>query len=329
MRVGIVGIGAISSLHVTALLKSEDKIVAFCDIDESKFGAMKNKFADRLDAVAEYTDYDKMLECEDLDVVHICTPHYLHAPMICKALEKNINVLCEKPLAISYAQIDMIEKAVKASSAQLGVCFQNRYNPSVVRLKEFFADKTVRAGSGSVIWERNASYYLSGEWRGKWDTEGGGVMINQAIHTLDLLQYVCGMPKSVIAHTSNNSLQGVIEVEDTAFGIFTVDSDRNFVVTATNAAKHTFVAECKFYADKHTASIAGDTLVIDGVVVEKSELTESIGKRVWGGGHATLISDFYDCIKSGRHFPIDFHEAKKAITLVLKMYESQGRKIEV
>ena len=188
----------------------------------------------------EYSDYNALLASGKVDVVHVCTPHYLHAEIICTALGANIHVLCEKPLAINFEQLNAIEKAVNNSSATLGVCFQNRYNASVLYLKEFFKDKKIIAATANLVWNRGKDYYSSAKWRGKKQYEGGGVMINQAIHTLDLLQWFCGMPESVIAHCSNNSLKNVIDVEDTAFGCFTLKNGGNFIINATNSAASCF-----------------------------------------------------------------------------------------
>ncbi len=329
MRIGIVGLGAIAPMHVNALLDCGQNIVALCDIEPHKCKEIKEQFSNEpsLADAAEYSDYEKMLDSESLDAVHICTPHYLHAEMICKALYRNINVLSEKPLAISFAQLEEIEKAVKASKAQLGISFQNRYNPTVITLKKYLSDKTVTSASANLVWQRDESYYASGEWRGKMATEGGGVMINQAIHSLDMLQHICGFPKSLVSHVSNESLQGIIDVEDTAFGLFKLSDGANFIITATNAAKHSFTVDIKFFADGHTVELMGDNLVIDGKHIDTMDNTPAIGKRVWGLGHLPLVADFYNCVTSGRKFPIDFYEAKKAITLVLKMYESNGKEI--
>ena len=331
MRVGIIGMGAIAPMHVNALLDCGHSIVALCDIEIERCKKIKADFSENeeLARAEEYSDYKEMLDKAGLDSVHICTPHHLHAEMICEALSRNINVLCEKPLAISFEQFDMIERAVEQSSAQLGVSFQNRYNPTVLQMREFLKDKTVTSACASVIWKRDERYYASGAWRGKVATEGGGVMINQAIHSLDMLQYICGMPKTLIAHTSNNSLKGVIEVEDTAYGLFKIDDERNFVINATNAAKHSFSVDIKFYAEGHTVELFGENLIIDGEFKGKMDNTPAIGKHVWGLGHLPLVADFYDCVENGRKFPIDFYEAKKAISLVLRMYESNGKEIEV
>ena len=237
MRVGIVGLGAISPLHIRAILKNGQKITAICDVDPEKRQKVNAEFG--LNA-EEYSDYNALLASGKVDVVHVCTPHYLHAEIICMALGANIHVLCEKPLAINFEQLDAIEKAVKNSSATLGVCFQNRYNASVLYLKEFFKDKEIIAATANLVWHRGKDYYSSAKWRGKKQYEGGGVMINQAIHTLDLLQWFCGMPESVIAHCSNNSLKNVIDVEDTAFGCFTLKNGGNFIINATNSAASCF-----------------------------------------------------------------------------------------
>ena len=207
----IIGLGAISPLHIRAILDRGQKITAICDVDSEKRQKVNAEFG--LNA-EEYGDYNALLASGKVDVVHVCTPHYLHAEIICAALGANVHVLCEKPLAINFEQLNDIEKAVKNSSATLGVCFQNRYNASVLYLKEFFKGKEITAATANLVWQRDEKYYASGAWRGKKQYEGGGVMINQAIHSLDLLQWFCGMPESVIAHCSNNSLQGVIRSEE-------------------------------------------------------------------------------------------------------------------
>ena len=236
-KVGIVGIGAIAPLHIHALQACGENIVALCDTDVNRCKGAIDEFG--LSAKI-YEDYAEMLEKEALDVVHICTPHYLHAPMSIAALNKGVNVLCEKPLAITQTQLDELEAAVKNSSAFLGVCHQNRFKASLLYVKELIGNREVRAASAALVWERNEEYYASGEWRGKWVTEGGGVMINQAIHSLDVLQWLCGMPQTVKAEVANHSLKGVIEVEDTAYGVFGLKNGGNFIINATNAGKYAF-----------------------------------------------------------------------------------------
>ena len=326
MNIGIAGLGAIAPLHIRAILDRGQKITAICDVDAEKCKKINAEF--NLGA-KEYSDYNQMIDSGEVDVIHICLPHYLHSEVICKALSKNIHVLCEKPLAINFEQLNAIEKAVKNSSATLGVCFQNRYNASVLYIKEFFKDKEITAATANLVWQRDEKYYASGAWRGKRQYEGGGVMINQAIHSLDLLQWFCGMPETVIAHCSNNSLQGVIDVEDTAYGLFSLKNGGNFVINATNAAKNCFTIISMFHAGDDTVELSGDNLIVNGKFVTKSDGTPIFGKEEWGVGHNNLIREFYNCLEKGEKFPIDFYEGSKTVKLILKMYESNGKKINI
>ena len=326
MKVGIAGLGAIAPLHIRAILNRGQKITAICDVDAEKCKKINAEF--NLGA-KEYSDYNQMIDSGEVDVIHVCLPHYLHSEVICKALSKDIHVLCEKPLAINFEQLNDIEKAVKNSSATLGVCFQNRYNASVLYLKEFFKGKEITAATANLVWQRDEKYYASGAWRGKKQYEGGGVMINQAIHSLDLLQWFCGMPETVIAHCSNNSLQGVIDVEDTAYGLFSLKNGGNFVINATNAAKNCFTIISMFHAGDDTVELSGDNLIVNGKFVTKSDGTPIFGKEEWGVGHNNLIREFYNCLEKGEKFPIDFYEGSKTVKLILKMYESNGKKINI
>lgn len=327
MRVAVIGLGEISKLHIAALKECGEEIAAVCDIEAARCDRAEKTFG--LAGAAKYTDYIKMLENERLDSVHICTPHYLHAEMICAALRRGVNVLCEKPLAISKAQLEEIGAAVKVSKAKLGVCHQNRYREAFLYLKEFFAKREITSAAATLVWDRDKEYYASGAWRGTKAMEGGGVMINQAIHSLDVLQWFCGYPESVIATTHNHSLKGVIEVEDTAYGLFALKNGGNFVVSATNAAKYCFPIHTMFHSGEDTVEVSADNIIINGKFLVKSDGRPYFGKEEWGVGHYNLIKDYYECLKSGRKFPIDFAEASKAIRLILAMYRSNGEKIDL
>ena len=326
MKVGIIGIGSIAPNHIRGIKECGHEIVALCDVEIEKCEKAneRSKLTARI-----YKDYKEMLDKEQLDVIHICTPHYLHAEMICEGLNRNINVLSEKPLAINQEQLDQIERAVKQSKAQLGVCFQNHYNASVLFVKEYLKDKEITCASANLIWNRDAKYYAQAEWRGTWAQEGGGVMINQAIHSLDLLQWICGEPESVIAHTHNVALKNEIEVEDTAFGLFKMKNGTNFVLMATNSASATFPIYYMFKADGHTVQLSSNNILIDGEHMAKTDNIPLFGKEVWGVGHSKLIEDFYRCVKSGEKFAIDFYEASKSIKLLLAMYRSNGEEIKI
>ena len=320
MKVAVIGVGVIGNVHLGILLDTGITPVAICDVDESKTA--------KFPAIKAYTDYKEMLDTEKPDVVHICTPHYLHAEMAIYALERNINVLCEKPLCMNREEIEKVLAAEEKSSAQMAVCFQNRYTPRNRFVAEYLKDKKVVRANGSLFWERGEDYYNSAEWRGTKKYEGGGVLINQAIHTVDLLNEFCGGFTELTASCSNLSLQGVIEVEDTA-AIRLYGEDVTCTFFATNASKINKPIEMTLVTeDGEVLELVGEDLIIDG---EKKEFKTNAyyGKACYGMGHAPLIADFYDCVKTGRKFPIPAKEGAKALRVVLTAYDSNEQRIKI
>ena len=330
MKISIVGCGGISRTHIGAVR----------DIPDARIISVADCIPERAEAAAKqcgakaYTSLEDMLAGEKPDVLHICTPHYLHVPMAVYAMERGVDVLCEKPCAMTESQLKELRECQRRTGRQFGVCFQNRYNRSVQYLKNIIDSKTYGELIGMrafVTWKRDADYYASGDWRGKKATEGGGVMINQALHTLDILQWFMGMPDSVIANVSNNSLRGIIEVEDTAFGLFKYKNNPNkdFIINATNAAKYSFPVNISVSDGEHTVVIVGDNLIIDDKFVETEKGQPIFGKEVWGTGHINLIKDYYDCLERHKPFALDFFEARKVVKLILAMYGSDGAEKEI
>lgn len=319
LKTAIVGLGIIGSVHKSLVEKLGFDLVAVCDVDQSKLSSIQG--------VQKFTDYIDMLEQVKPDVVHICTPHYLHADMIIQALNRNINVLCEKPLCIKEEDIPRILQAEKTSKAQLGVCHQNRYNQENVFVKDYLKDKTVIGGFGSVVWNRCKDYYASAEWRGKWKTEGGGVLINQALHTLDLMQWLVGMPTQLSSTISNQTLKNHIEVEDTANII--CSGENKFTFFATNGGCCDFPVGITIKTDKEVISVLKSKVVLGNAVYDFDKDTAVYGKCCYGTGHKGLMCDFYDCVKTGRKFDIDGVEAAKVIRIILAAYKSNGEKIDI
>ncbi len=326
MRSAIIGLGCISGLHRSAITRAGGELVAVCDCDAAKLERFKASGA----VCATYTDYTDMLANEQLDVVHICTPHYLHTEMIIAALRAGCHVLCEKPLCIREEDIDRILAAEAESGRQLAVCHQNRYNESTREALRLLSAGKPQSGFGWVVWDRDAAYYESGAWRGRWDTEGGGVMINQALHTLDLMLLFMGDPDTVQATCENRRLAGKIEVEDTASALFRYADGRMFNFYASNANAADFPVEMVLRtADEKTLTLTGTTLSVDGQALSFHHAKSEGGKSVWGNGHEMLISDFYDCIRENRPFPINGREGARVVRAILAMYKSNSREISL
>ena len=326
-RVAVLGCGAISGNHLAALKLAGQEICALCDILPERAESRKAEYG--LTDAKVYTDWHLLLEREKPDCVHICLPHDLHAPVAAEALRRNVNVLCEKPLAITLEGLREVLQAERESAAMLGVCLQNRYVANMRRLREYAAHG-VEGAAGTVIWKRDADYYATGAWRGTWEQEGGGVMINQALHTLDLLQWICGMPAYVTAHCANDHLCGVIETEDTASALFeTADGTRLSFFATTAGGADLPVQLLLHTSQKETVTAANKYFIVNGQALESAPEEPIAGKTVWGSGHKKLIADFYDHLARGEHFPIDGPEAAKVVRLILGMYASNGKRIPV
>ena len=320
MRVGIIGLGIIGKVHQSVLTAMGENIVAVCDIDKTVLSTYSK--------INGYTDYKEMLAQERLDVVHICTPHNLHTEMILAALEKNIHVLCEKPMCIKADDIPLILAAEKRSKGCLGICHQNRYNNVNAYLKEYLNDKKIISAHGELIWCRGKTYYAQAKWRGKKSTEGGGVLINQALHTFDLMQWFCGMPNSILGRVENFSLKGVIDVEDTA--MLLCEGDTRFTFFATNTGCADMPTEIRLTLSNGENIVAyPDKLYINGKMVTEEDMRFALGKCCYGNGHEKLIADFYNCIRHGQPFSIDGKEASKVVKMIFASYESNGEKINI
>ena len=320
MKIALIGLGIIGKVHLNVINNSGEKLVGICDIDESKLSGFDENII--------FTNYKKMIDITNPDIVHICTPHYLHKEMIIYALQNNVNVLCEKPICISLEELEEIEKTLITSNSQLGVCYQHRYDPSVIFTKDYIKDKKITSTFGLLMWKRDKDYYNQALWRGTKKYEGGGVLINQAIHTIDLLQLFGAMPSKVTAFIENISLKGVTDVEDNAI-VFS--SDNSFNLVASNTANRDYPIEIKLQTDTESIRICNNNEVyINGILFDCDKLDEIPGaKKVYGGGHNSLILDFYYCIKNNIKFPIDFYESSKSLKIVLAAYRSMGKEVIV
>lgn len=325
MKVAVVGCGGVSKMHFKALSENtETEIIAVADIKPERADRVAKEYGTKA-----YYDFDELLRCEKPDSIHICTPHYLHTDMTVKALEAGINVLIEKPCSVSFDEIDKLRSAQKNCEKQVGICFQNRYNSSVCRAKEIISGgslgalKSIRA---FVTWSRDEEYY-SDDWHGTADKECGGVLINQAIHTVDLIQYLGGRCQKVTAHVSNDHLKGIIEVEDNASVLMELESGKKAMLYATTAYAENSEVFIELSFENGRLRLEGDTLYgiePDGNISKLQNKADAVchGKNYWGTGHSALINDYYDCIKNNKTFEINAVEGSEAAKIVLAAYES-------
>ena len=314
MKVAIVGLGVIGKVHMKVLREQGIEVGAVCDIDAAKLAEYPS--------CQQFVNYTEMIEQYAPDVVHICTPHYLHAAMVIAALNRNIHVLCEKPLCVNFSEMQDVLRAEENSLATLGVCHQNRYKPENMYVKEFLKTSRALCGYATVAWQRDAEYYAQAAWRGTIEQECGGVLINQALHTLDLLIWYLGEPKKVQAQTANFSLKNIIQVEDTLHLVASEGAD--FVFFATNAAKNSFPVFLSLSTDNGVLTILSNKVLLNDKECTFEKQDAFYGKWCYGSGHKALIRDFYHCITNGERFAIDGKEASKVLRVIFAAY---GQKV--
>ncbi|WP_379127222.1 Gfo/Idh/MocA family protein [Paenibacillus sp. sgz500958] len=327
--VAIIGCGAIFPLHAQAVSEIEGaRLLEVVDLDAAKAEHWADEYG-----CSWSSDYRTLLNRTDIHLVHLCTPHYLHADMAADFLQAGKHVLTEKPIASEMGAAERMIDAAQQSACQLGVVFQNRYNDPSQHIKQIIASGELGqliCMKGIVTWHRDEAYYRQSSWRGRWDTEGGGVLINQTIHTLDLLQWFGGEIASVQGSVSNDSLADVIEVEDSAHAAIFFNNGVRGLFYATNAYLANSPVELELVFEHGTLTQRRDCLYLwkDGREIMLCEPIEGTGKgkSYWGTSHSRLIQDFYAHIMDGRKFWIDGSEGLKALKLVKEIYHSSRQR---
>lgn len=326
IKFGVIGCGAISGTHAAAIESIEQaELVACCDSDVEKGQRFALKHNCRY-----YQDYHALL-ASDVDVVTIATPHYLHKEMSIAALKADKHVICEKPMALTEIEADDIILARQASNRHYAVCFQNRFNPSFVELKRRIKEQHFGKLNGmkcEVTWKRDAAYYAAADWKGSFAKEGGGVLINQAIHTLDAISWLFSQPYRVKGKVMTSLLEGIVEVEDAAMATAQLADATPIVIFASNDYSSDPMPTMTFDFEKATVELTMEELRIDGKVVQADEVTEAESKKnVWGNGHQRFFRAFTNQLLDVPDPLIPNlanEDAKNAIALLRGIYRSDA-----
>ncbi|MDF2699417.1 MAG: oxidoreductase [Haloplasmataceae bacterium] len=331
IKVGVIGCGIISNIHLDAIKKNKNaKLIVVCDkiIERAKIAA--NKYQ------CEYTDQVSDLLSLDLDVIHILTPHYTHYEIAKVVLESGKNCLLEKPMTINTQDaLDLIKISDGNKNQKLGIVFQNRLNTTSQEIKNIIDNKTYGALKGikaSVTWLRDKDYYSHDDWRGKWATEGGGVLINQAIHTLDLIQWFGGEIDTISGSYGTYVLNDYIEVEDTATMIINFKNNSRGLLFATNNHATNSPIEIELVFEQGVLTLSDSKLYMKlnnqlKLLCEDNSGTGS--KAYWGLGHEMLINNFYDSIINNENKYINAREAAQTIEILEKFYKYANQNLKI
>lgn len=338
----IVGVGTIADFHAKAIAQVIDaNLVAVYSRSSEKTSAFALKHGAQASEKLE-----TLLQRKDVDVVCVTTPSGAHAEVVIAALNAGKHVLCEKPLEIKLERIDAMLDAARRNGKRLAAVFQSRFGRGAQTLK-----KAIDAGrfgqltlcDAYIKWWRTQAYYDDGAWRGTWDLDGGGALMNQGIHAVDLLQYLVGMPSEVSAYTSRLAHQK-IEVEDTAVAALKFPCGALGVIEAATSAWPGFLKRIEISGEHGSAILEDDRLVFwkfskeepeDEKIRAAGQEISSVGggasdpKAISVEGHRAQIQDLVGAIRENRPQAISGEEARKSVALILAIYQAAKTGVRV
>ena len=329
-KVGIVGAGTIGQVHAKALEGVDNTtIVAVADPREEAGRALADKAGAQW-----YASYVEMLADPLVDVVILGTPSGLHPEQTVLAAQAGKHVITEKPMSITKDGATRMIEACERSDVRLAVIFQNRLSRDVFRVKRAIERGLIGQpllGSAAVYWHRTQEYYdANGGWRGTWSLDGGGALINQSIHTIDLLQWLMGGVASVQAHIATLAHQ--IETEDAAAASVRFHSGAVGTILVTTGADRDYPARVEVIGTEGRATLEsnqvtqweGKAPLDDGLLSDTDlELVEGWepGEH-FGAGHQRQLGLIFRALANGSEPPVPGREARKAVDVILGIYES-------
>lgn len=327
IRVGVIGCGRISVMHLASIKALENlELVAVCDIKKERADEAAEKYSARA-----YYDYEEMLNVEKLDAVHLCLPHYIHSKVAIAAFEKGVAVLTEKPMDVNLESAEHAVNEAKRLGVQFGVIFQCRYNNAPRLVKSVISSgklgKIISARS-TLTWSRPDDYYASSDWKGTWDKEGGGVVIDQAIHSIDLVNWIVDSEIESVSCGMANRGHKTMVVEDTAEGLITYKNGVKYGFYCMNNYGCDEPIEIKLYCEGGKVVFGYDDAYItynDGTTEEAHPDTDLAdyggGMGYWGLQHIRQIKQFYNALSGKEELDISGERALKTHRLIMQIYE--------
>ena len=333
----IIGTGAIAAIHAKAIAA----------IPNATLLAVYNRTKEKAEAFAEtyackaYHSIDELLEDPNIDIISICTASGAHLEAAEKALRAGKHCLIEKPLEITTERCDRIISLAEQQALQVGTIFPTRFYPNSIKIKKQldeggFGDLVI--GSAYVKWHRSPAYYASAAWRGTWELDGGGALMNQGIHAVDMLLWYMGAVEHVTALAANRLHQD-IEVEDTVVAQIQFKSGALGTIECSTAAYPGTAKRVEIIGSKGSAILEENSLTLWDFQDQESDENPEKTAAVSGGvsdpmaighyAHQLQIEDFIDAIENRRAPFIDGAEGRKSVELICAIYQSakEGKRI--
>lgn len=335
MKYALIGCGRIATNHVKAAITSGLEFVAVCDtVPENIESLLKKHCLQNRKSIERYQDYRVMLsEHPELELVAIATPSGLHAEIALYCINQGVNVIVEKPMAMSMAEAEEIIQCSRAKNIKVCACHQNRFNVAVQKTRKAMEENRfgrLSHASIHVRWNRNKDYYSQASWRGTWK-EDGGCLMNQCIHGIDLLRWMLGDKVDTVYGVIRQQFHNYLEAEDVGMAVVTFSNGAVATIEGTTNVYPKNLEETLYlFGEKGTVKIGGKSAnnldVWDFVDdSEKDMINKGFEERtenIYGNGHIALYSDVIDAIKNDRAPYVDAIAGRNALEMVLAIYKS-------
>lgn len=336
MKYALIGCGRIATNHIKAAINNKLDIIAVCDIVPEN---MKNVLSDHDlqndESIKRYTDYRVMIEENpDINLISIATESGIHAEIALYCIDHNINVIIEKPMAMSLEDADKIIALSEERDVKVCACHQNRFNIAIQQLRNAIDSGRfgkLSHGSIHVRWNRNENYYTQAPWRGTW-AQDGGCLMNQCIHGIDLLRWMFGNEVEEVYGQTRQQLHNYLEAEDV--GMAVVKFKNGAIATiegTTNVYPQNLEETLYVFGETGTVKIGGtstNNIDVWNFADEKEEDKKNKGlqeatSNVYGNGHTSLFADMIAAIESDRKPYVDAVAGRNALEMILAIYKSQ------
>ena len=332
MKYALIGCGRIAVNHIKAMRNNNLELVALCDIDLSHIETLLKKTEFKTDA-PKYADYKKMIfEHPEIELIAIATESGIHAEIAIYCMEQKINVIVEKPMAMSMEDANKMIQVSETNKVKLCVCHQNRFNIAVQEMRKALEKGwfgRISHGSINVRWNRNQDYYNQASWRGKWVSDGGALM-NQCIHGIDLLRWMMGDEVEEVYGQTRQQFHNYLEAEDVGMAVVKFKNGAIATIEGTvNVYPKNLEETLYLFGEKGTVKLGGTSCNnIDVWDFEEDQNNKQAGlveetSNVYGNGHTSLYADMVDSIVNDRKPYVDGYAGKNALEIVLAIYKSQ------
>ena len=334
MRCAIIGCGRIATNHIKAILNNHFTLVAVCDVLEDAMESLLAKHSlESNTEIHRYTDYKEMIEKEHPTLVGIATESGIHAEIALYCIEHGLHVIIEKPMAMSMADADAIVNAAEKHHVKVCACHQNRFNPAVqATRKALESGRFGRLSHGSihVRWNRNRGYYDQAPWRGTW-AQDGGCMMNQCIHGVDLLRWMMGDEVVEVYAQTAQQFHDYLECEDVGMAVVKFANGAiGTIEGTTNVYPKNLEETLYLFGENGTVKIGGtstnniDVWNFADIRPEDEGMQgmQEATSNVYGNGHTQVYSDMAEAILQDRAPYIDAYAGRRALEMILAMYQS-------